>query len=154
MTLRKKLTVSALAACASALLLAPAGNAAVSFGSLRTTNDPNQGCGNLMTPAPCTIVQFTVPTNPNGDPYSGGAPIDGVITKFRIRGAGDGGPATATFRVVNINQLNPANALATSSATGPTVTLPQSTVDPVPTTEVPARVPVSKGQQLAVDGSQ
>ncbi|HEY7630096.1 MAG TPA: hypothetical protein VH817_05325, partial [Thermoleophilaceae bacterium] len=83
-----------------------------------------------------------------------GAPIDGVITKFRIRAVGDGAPATVTFRLATINQLDPNNALATSAATGPTVTVPQQTADPVPTTEVPARVPVSKGQQIAIDASQ
>jgi hypothetical protein len=155
MSLRVKLAVSAIAACAMVLLLAPAGNAATSFGSLRTTNDPNQkACDDITVNGPCTIVQLQVPTNPNGDPYKGGAPVDGVITKFRVRAVGDGGPATVTFRLANINQLDPDNALATSAGTGPTVTVPAMTGDPVPTTEVPARLPVSKGQQIAIDASQ
>jgi hypothetical protein len=150
----KKLLIPLVAATA-VLVFAPAGNAAVSFGSLRTTNDPNQQpCEDPMTVnGPCSIVQFTVPTNPNGDPSSGGAPIDGVITKFRIRALGDGAPATVTFRVANISQLDPDTALASSAGTGPTVTVPQSNGDPAPTTEVPARVPVSRGQHLAIDGS-
>jgi hypothetical protein len=155
MALRTKLVVSALAACAAMLLLAPAGNASTSFGSLRTTNDPTQEpCNDPAVAGPCTIVQFSVPTNPNGDQYTGGAPVDGVITKFRIRAFGDGGPATITFRLANINQLDPMNALATSVATGPTVTVPEQGVDPAPVTEAAARVPVSKGQQLAIDASQ
>lgn len=155
MPLRSKLLVSALAACATVLVLAPAGNASVSFGSLRTTNDPNQGaCSDPGIAAPCSIVQFTVPTNPSGDPYSGGAPVDGVITRFRTRAVGNGGPATVTFRLATLNQLDPNNALATSGGTGPTVTVPESTADPAPTTQTPARVPVAKGQQLAIDASQ
>jgi hypothetical protein len=148
----KKLLIP-LAAMAAALVLAPASNAAVSFGSLRTTNDPNQTPCEDPINSSCSIVQFTVPTNPNGDPSSDGAPIDGVITKFRIRALGDSAPATVTFRVANINQLNPDNALATSAGTGPTVTVPQDNGDPAPTTQASARVPVSKGQHLAIDGS-
>lgn len=148
----KKLLIP-LAAIAAALVFASAGNAAVSFGSLRTTNDPNQTpCEDPINSA-CSIVQFIVPTNPNGDPSSQGAPMDGVITSFHIRALGDGGPATVTFRLAGINQLDPDNALATSVATGPTVTVPQDNGDPAPVTSAPARVPVKQGQQLAIDAS-
>ena len=44
-------------------------------------------------PGPCTLVSFIHPIDPNGDPYSGGAPVGGVITKFRIRAFGEGGTA-------------------------------------------------------------
>jgi hypothetical protein len=151
----KKLLIP-LAAVAVLLVVAPAGNAAVSFGSLRTTNDPNEGpCEDPLNSA-CSLVQFIVPTNPNGDQSSAGAPIDGVITKFRIRAFGDGGPAQVTFRLADITLPDPNNAdnaLATAAGTGPTVTVPEGTGDPTPTTQAPARLPVKKGQHLAIDAS-
>lgn len=153
--LLNRLLVS-LAAVAGALVFAPAAGASVSFGSLRTTNDPNQTPCEAPINSSCTIVSFIVPTNPNGDPSSAGAPMDGVITKFRIRAVGDGAPAQVTFRLANISlpdPNNPDSAVASSAGTGPTVTVPQSTGDPVPTTEVPARLPVKAGQHLAIDAS-
>ena len=66
-------------------------------------------------------VSFIHPSDPNGDPYSGGAPVDGVITKFRIRAFGQGDtPATVTFRVADIRLTTPPNndsALATCGRT-------------------------------------
>ena len=103
-------------------------------------------------PRPCTIVSFIHPSDPNGDPYSGGSPVDGVITKFRIRVFGEGGVATrVTFRVANIRLTNPRNddnALATAAGTGPTVDVPA----PAPATRRCASsrpaLSVAKGQHL------
>jgi hypothetical protein len=75
-----------------------------------------------------------------------------VITKFRIRGFGDGGPATVTFRLANINRIDPDHAQATSVSTGPTVTVPQGP-GPAVVTQASAHLPVSKGQHLAIDAS-
>ena len=49
---------------------------------------------------PCTVVAFTEPnlTDPLGENYSGGAPVDGVITKFRIY-ADTPSSTQVTFRV-------------------------------------------------------
>ncbi|HEY2604257.1 MAG TPA: hypothetical protein VGI67_22050, partial [Thermoleophilaceae bacterium] len=160
--LMKRMTVAAIAATGALLLLAPTSQAATSFGSLRTTNGPTEEpCNDNPIIAPCSIVQFIVPTNPNGDPYSGGAPVDGVITKFRIRafgggvGMGSATPAQVTFGLANITQQNPGNATATLAATGPTVTVPpdDGSGQP-PVTQAAARVTVSKGQQLAISASQ
>ena len=65
-------------------------------------------------------MSFIHPSDPDGDPYSGGSPVDGVITKFRVRAFGEGGVATrVTLRVANISRPNPANddnAVATAAA--------------------------------------
>jgi hypothetical protein len=155
----KRLTVAALAAVASALVLASASNAAVTFGSRLIESPTTSLCNNTTGDpgtinGPCTMVSYIVPTAPNGDPSSQGAPISGVITKFRIKALGDGGPATATFRIANIT-VDPSgdSAIATSAGTGPTVQVPDSTVGDAPITQADARVPVTAGQHLAVDGS-
>ena len=96
-----RLTAATLAAAAALLVLAPLSHAAVTFGSRLNHNPANSGECQMLT-TPCTIASFIVPTDPNGDPYSGGAPVDGVITKFRIRGfGGNGAPASVTFRLAD-----------------------------------------------------
>jgi hypothetical protein len=153
---------------AIAALLFPASSlGATTFGS-RLQNDPaNSGeCepDNPGDPAtPCTLVSFIHPSDPDGDPYAGGAPVSGVITKFRIRahGGGDGGSGTlaaeVTFRVADINRPDPndeGNALATAAGTGPTVTIPAED-NPIetPIYEFDGRLPVAQGQHLAIDGT-
>jgi hypothetical protein len=145
------------AVAAGVLLLAPAtGDASQTFGS-RLNHDPaNSGeCVSLMTP--CSLVSFIHPTDPNGDPDSSGAPSDGVITTFRIRATGDGGAAAqVTFRLADISLPDPANkdsALATAAGTGPTVTIPAISGPDVPVAEFPGRLPVKKGNHLAIDGT-
>jgi len=155
----KRLTVAPLAVVAAALVVASPSNAAVTFGS-RLIDSPTTSLCNDTSGAPgtingpCTMVSYIVPTAPNGDPSSQGAPISGVITKFRIKALGDGGPATATFRIANIT-VDPSgdSGIATSAGTGPTVQIPADTGGDAPVTEVGARVPVTAGQHLAVDGS-
>src|SRR5690349_3370805 len=117
---------TAMAVAATALLALPAsGIAAETFGS-RFANSPNSGaCSGLMT-SPCTYVSFIHPAVGTGDPYAGGAPSDGVITKFRINAYGSGGPGTpgtVTFRVADITRENEDSAQARALATGPTVTV-------------------------------
>jgi hypothetical protein len=141
---------TALAVAATALLALPAsGMAAETFGS-RFANSPNDGaCNGLMT-TPCTYVSFIHPAVGTGDPYAGGAPSDGVITKFRISAYGPGGPgnpATVTFRVADIGRDNEDSAQARILATGPTVTIAGSGE----IEEFPARTPVAKGNHLAID---
>ena len=80
--LQRRLTTLTLSLLAGLLLLLAAGQAATVFGS-RLNHNPTPGTCNGATP--CTIVSFIHPSDPNGDPYSGGAPVGGVITKFRIR---------------------------------------------------------------------
>jgi hypothetical protein len=150
-SLKRRLTMAALIAGCALLLLPAAGQAAQIFGS-RLNHDPifNPCSGLGMT---CTIVSFIHPTDPEGDPYSGGAPSDGVITKFRIR-ASTGISTPVTFRLADISRdpNDDSVATATAAATGPTVLLPaNSELLETPIEEFDARVPTKKGQHLAID---
>ena len=149
--LKKRLTATVLASCGAVLLLAPAGNAATTFGSRLNQNPNTDPCSALTTV--CSLVDFTHPVDPNGDPDSNGAPVDGVITKFRIRAVGQGGPQPVTFRLANLVSVaaDKSSAIATSAGTGPTVTVPADTGGDAPITEVAGRLPVTKGQHLAID---
>jgi hypothetical protein len=142
------------AAVLGTLLIAPsAGNAATNFGS-RLLNDPTTAdCTLLLTN--CTVVSFIQPSAPAGDPYSGGAPVSGVITQLRVRAYGNGGPATVGFRVGNVTSIGPMSDSATASAgpIGATATVPAGPLSPTPVTNVVGRIPVVAGQHLAVDGS-
>jgi hypothetical protein len=156
--LKTRLTIAAATALGALLLLPAAGQAATNFGS-RFSEEPSNA-GECMELGPCTFVSFIHPSDPNGDPYAGGAPVDGVITKFRIKAFGEEGTgtATATFRVADIERPNPedeSTALAATTGTGPTVTIPEgdSSVLETPITEIGGHVPVKKGQHLAIDGS-
>jgi hypothetical protein len=151
--LKRQLTTAALGAFAALLLVPAAGQAATEFGS-RLNHDPANS-GECQELGPCTIVSFIHPSDPNGDPYSGGAPVDGVIVKFRIRAfVPEASPVT--FRLADISRPDPNNdesALATAAGTGPTVIL-QTTEDPeTPIREFPGQLPVKKGQHLAIDGT-
>jgi hypothetical protein len=141
---------TALAVAATALLALPAsGMASETFGS-RLVNSPNYGsCDDTPSPltAPCSWVSYIHPSAPDGDPYTGGAPNDGVITKFRIRANGPG--ASVTFRVANLTLAPPDSALASAVGTGPTVTI--AGLGEIE--EFSGRVPVKKGNQLAIDTS-
>ncbi len=149
----RRRTAVALGLVAVGLLLAPAASqAATTFGS-QLRNDPTEKSCELV--APCTIVSRVFSIPPNGDPYSGGAPVSGVITKFRARAFADEEPGQITFRLANLTLPDPNNlesALATAAGTGPTMTvLPDEEEEETPISEVPARLPVQQGQQLAVD---
>jgi hypothetical protein len=154
--LKTRLTAAALATGGALLLLPTAGQAAQTFGS-RLNHDPaNSGeCVSLLTP--CTIASYIVPTDPNGDPSSAGAPADGVITTFRIRAFGDGNaPAQVTFRLADVTLPNPMDqtaALATAAGTGPTVTIPVPPGPDTPILSFPGHLTVKKGQHLAIDGT-
>ena len=151
--------LAGLAVVVAGMLALPAvGQAATTFGSRLNHEPANSGeCERPPDPGPCTLVSFIHPIDPNGDPYSGGAPVTGVITKFRIRAFGEGGTAaTVTFRLANISQPDPQNAnnaVATLVAEGPTVTIPASNAVDTPILEFPARVPVAQGNHLALDGT-
>ena len=81
--LRTRLTIAALSVLGALLVLPAAGQAATNFGS-RLLNDPTETTCEKYG-GTCTMVSFIHPAPPEGDPYSGGAPVDGVITKFRAR---------------------------------------------------------------------
>jgi hypothetical protein len=156
----KKRTTTIVLALSGLLVLPAAGEAATNFGSRLNHNPSNSGeCQGLLTP--CTLVSYTHPSDPNGDEYSGGAPVGGVVTKFRIRAYGLNGqnPATVTFRLAEIsnviNQGGPDSALGKAVATGPTVTI-NGTDDAngdARIEEFAARTPVKKGDHIAIDGT-
>jgi hypothetical protein len=151
--------LAGLAVVAAGMLALPAaGHAATTFGSRLNHEPANSGeCASPPDPGACTLVSFIHPTDPNGDPYSGGAPVGGVITKFRIRAFGEGGAAaTVTFRLADISRPDPQNqntAVATLAGEGPTVTIPASNALETPILEFPARVTVKQGNHLALDGT-
>jgi hypothetical protein len=142
------LTVGALGAL---LLLPAAGQAATNFGS-RLLNEPTETACEMA--GPCTIVARVHPSPPEGDPYTGGAPVSGVITRFRFIAYANEDPGQITFRVANLALSDPNStdsALATSAGTGPTVTVQPTESPETPIQEVVGRLPVQQGQQLAVD---
>lgn len=138
---------TALALAAGALLVLPAsGMASDSFGS-RLKNAPANAS---ECPATCSLVSYIHPSDPNGDPYSGGSPVDGVITKFRVRAEAytPGSPVRVSPRVADITRQNPDSATASAFAAGPQVTLTANGE----IEEHATRVSVSRGQHLALDG--
>jgi hypothetical protein len=149
-----------LAACAALLLVPASSHAVTNFGS-RLNHDPANSGECSSFPNPCTIVSFIHPSDPDGDPNSAGSPVDGVITKFRIRGFGIGSTdpvdTQVTFRLARFTQatMNSDSAVATAAGTGPTVTVkaPPASASDVPIQEFPGRVSVSKGDHLAIDGT-
>ena len=153
--LKRRLTILVLAATVATLLVPALAQAATVFGS-RLNHDPaNSGeCEPFGT---CTIVSFIHPSDPNGDPYAGGAPVDGVITKFRIRAYVNVEPQQVTFRVADITRDagDDSTALATVAGSGPTVTLGvnEGALE-APIQEFAGRVPVKKGQHLAIDAGK
>lgn len=149
--MRHRLTIAALGVFAGLLLLPAASPAATSFGS-RLDHEPANS-GECVELGPCTIAAFIQP-QAGGDPYSGGAPVDGVITRFRIRAALMETPTQVTFRVVEVTRTGEESALATAAGPGLTVTLPPGDPeDGAPIRDFGARVSVKKGQQLALDGT-
>jgi hypothetical protein len=153
---KRRLTTLVLAASAALLLLPALAQASVTFGS-RLNHDPANS-GECQTLGTCTIVSLIHPIDPLGEEYAGGAPIEGVITKFKLRAFIVGGPGQVTFRLAEISRPNPSdqeNALATAVANGPTVNLPvNEEALEAPIQEFAARTPVKKGQHLAIDASE
>ena len=142
----KRLT-TALALTAGTLLALPAsGMAADSFGS-RLNNAPANSAE--CDSPPCTFVSYIHPSDPNGDPYSGGSPVDGVITKFKVRATPyfATSPVRVTPRVADITRQSPDQASARATGTGQPVTLAATGE----IEEHPTRISVSRGQHLALD---
>jgi hypothetical protein len=147
-----RLAIASLTALGVLLIVPAVGQAATNFGS-RLNHDPTDTtCQAFGT---CTIVSYIQPSDPAGDPYSGGAPVGGVITKFRIRAYAQEDPGQVTFRVADVSLTDPNSndsALSTAAGTGPTITIdPDEAATETPITEVAGRLPVKKGQHLAID---
>jgi hypothetical protein len=154
--LKRRFTILVLAVASAALLAPGLAQGATNFGS-RLNHDPANSGECAAFDGTCTIVSFIHPSDPNGDPYAGGAPVDGVITKFRIRAYVITEAQQVTFRVADITRDpgDDSTALATGAATGPTVTL-QVNEDALeaPVQEFAGRVPVKQGQHLAIDAGK
>jgi hypothetical protein len=152
---KTRLMTAVLGALVALMLIPAGGSAATNFGS-RLNHDPTETtCDSPGIEGPCTIVSYIHPSDPDGDPYAGGAPVDGVITKFRVRAYAVDEPGQITFRLGSFQTL-PAQgadeAIATAVGTGPTITInPDEDAIETPITEVGGRLPVKKGQYLAID---
>jgi hypothetical protein len=148
----RRMAVVALSGAIAGLMLLPAtGQAATIFGS-QLKNDPTENSCEMF--GPCTIVAHIHSVPPEGDPYSGGAPVGGVITSFRTNAYAVEDSGQITFRLANLTLPDPMdldNALATAAGTGPTITIVPEEDGELKITEVAARLPVQPGQQLAVD---
>jgi hypothetical protein len=143
-------------ATVSLLSVPAASQAAVTFGSRLNNNPANSGNECMPFGGACELVSFIHPIDPDGDPYSGGAPMEGVITKFRIRGFGSNGPTNVTFRLADISRPDPNNnsiAVATDAGTGPTGALPGPPPGDTPISEFAAQLPVKMGNHLAIQGT-
>jgi hypothetical protein len=150
-----KRTSAAIAATVIALFAVPAAApAAQVFGIDLSLPDaqPNQPSCELL--GPCTIAGFSE-RPAAGQLITAGAPIDGVITKFRIKPKVEDAPVQVTFRVADVTQVNDGeggkSAKATAGGSGPTVTLPVTPAGGEPILEFAGRVSVKKGQHLALD---
>jgi len=143
----RRLKPIALAATAGLLLFPASGQAAQVFGS-SLSNQPNETDCEML--GPCTVAAF-VEVPAQGQLSNAGAPIDGVIVKFRIRAKVET-PSPVTFRVADVipQGPNPVTALATATGTGPTAML-RIADDQAPPQEFPARLTVRKGQHLGID---
>jgi len=153
--LKTRLMTAVLGALVALMLVPAGGSAATNFGSRLNQSPTDFVCDNPNFSAPCTIASYNHPSEPEGDDYTGGAPVDGVITKFRIRACANEEPGQVTFRLASYETL-PAmgadSAIASAAGTGPKITVnPIEDCNEAPITEVPGRLPVKKGQYLAVD---
>ena len=153
---------TALAIAAGATLLVPVGaSASTTFGS-SLVNEP-ANTGNQRT---CLVDQVTGPCTRVGF-YQGNAgvtksPVDGTITKFRVRSAA---PGQMTFKLVRVRNvdLNAGSGQARAVAKGPTVNVagPQldadgeivNTDNPYPIQTFRTKIKVKKGDVLAIDST-
>jgi hypothetical protein len=146
-SLKRRLTAATLAVSATLLLLPAAGQAAQVFGNSLKNQPTKNNCHEIGV---CTIASLVEP-EPN-NPSAAGAPIDGVITQFKIRYVADA-PAPLTFLLADVSRPNPAeedHAVATVGAAGPSLTLAATGAEGA-TVAVPARVAVKKGQHIAIN---
>jgi hypothetical protein len=151
--LKRRLKVAALTAGATLLLLPAAAQAAQVFGS-PLENQPANSFDCQGVSGPCTLAALIEPIA-GGGLTEAGAPSDGVITEFRI--LYDADEATqVTFGVADVSRPNPMDAttaVGSGATKGPTVTLAKTENGDPNLVGTPSRVPVKKGQHLAVDAT-
>jgi hypothetical protein len=152
--LRRRLITAMLGMAVGLLLLPAAGQAAPTVFGSRLKNAPSQNdCEQFF--GPCTIASFIHPSEPNGDPYSGGAPVAGVITKFRVY-VSAATPGSLKLQLAEVSRPNPMDqsaAIASIVAAAPSVTIRPTPEEPE-IEEFSTRLPVKVGQQLAVESSE
>ncbi|WP_320671905.1 hypothetical protein [Patulibacter defluvii] len=139
------------AAIAAALAVTAPADAATTFGS-RLANDPANSGECAMLAAPCTLAGRIHPAD--GVLADTGAPVDGVVTRFRIKGYGIGGPATVRPRVIQLSGLGAATADGAGAASGDQVVVPtdEDGADVVVQTYA-TRMRIKRGQFLGLDGT-
>lgn len=125
------------------------------FGS-RLANEPanNGECNTLEDP--CTIVGRVHFPDPEGPADTDGAPVDGLITRFRVRACAESeGPLPVRLAVAEIvfEQADNERADARVVAKGPPVMISRCPADgDVPVHEFNANLPIAQGQYLAIEG--
>lgn len=129
----------------------------MTFGS-RLANEPANNAECDFLEAACTIVGYVHYPDPDDPPYTDGAPVDGVITHFRVRGYAIGEealPATLVLAEADVDPDNDGTAEAEVVAVGPTVTIPPAPPagEDVPILEFEADLPVQEGQYLAIQST-
>jgi hypothetical protein len=140
--------ITSVIAAAGALLALPgAALGATPFGSPLTENPSGGGnpnvtqCGTPPQASPCTRV--LVALNSGAD-FPITAPMNGVVTKFRIKAAS---PDMVTFRLARLSEANGNTALGVGAGSGPTVKLGGTGQ----IEEFPARMNVQQGDHVALD---
>src|SRR4051794_40418266 len=147
----RKAAFAVAAVAAGALALPASGLAATQFGSPLTETPSSGGnpnvtqCQSPPQATPCTRI-LTALNKSSVFPVT--APVDGVVTKFRIKTAT---ADTVTFRIARLTTPLSATASAQSVGTGPTVTT-QANQDLVQEFG-DAHIPVHKGDYVAVDST-
>ena len=104
--------------------------------------------------APCTAVAFTEPTDPKATPIRRrpGRRRDHEIPDLRDTPTSTQGDIPRRRTSTGLTRWTTSSALASAVGTGPTVTI-QHTEEPEIAPRSPGRLPVKKGQQLAIDGT-
>jgi hypothetical protein len=151
-TVKRRPWAAALTTTAALLLLPASGQAAQVFGS-GFLHEPNQTDCALL--GPCTVAAFVeIPSE--GTVTEAGAPSDGVVTKFRVRAKVEAPNTQVTFLAANVKPNGPGqsatSAMASATASGPTVMLATTGAENIPIQEFAGRLPISKGQHLAISG--
>jgi hypothetical protein len=143
--------IVALAALALSLLAVPSAIGAPTVFGSRLDHEPSKNdCSEL---GPCTIASYIHPSDPAGDPYSGGAPVSGVITSFRVRfKAMAAQPVTLQIAEVAPKTGDDSTAVGRIVASAAPVTLAATPeeAETIPIQSFSTRVSVKAGQHLAI----
>ncbi|WP_138974093.1 hypothetical protein [Patulibacter medicamentivorans] len=133
------------------LAFAAPADAAVTVGS-RLINDPANSGECAMLASPCTLAARIHPQD--GSLNDAGAPVDGVVTRFRIKGYGIAGPATVRPRVVRLGGFRPGAADGAAGATGEPLVVPtDDDGTDVPVHAYSTRMTIRRGEFLGLDGT-